>query len=1186
MIGKLSMSKKTLTPFVGSLFFLILFLVSGKIALAQCSGGSSGGALATPTGTFQTSTFSSKGIYKTFTATAGATYNFSFCSNGGSASYDTQITILDNSGFSVAGGYNDDFCGLQSDLTWIATSSGTFRVLVTEYDCVATGAVSATLAYALVEPQYNGGNRDGWYTAKATGIPLSNIYGGGNRDGWVSAKTLSTPLSNIYVGGSDQGWSLGSATISSPPVVSTLLPADDATAVAANSNLVLTFSENVQKGTGNIIIKVGGVVSQTIPVTDATVTVSGATVTINPPTDFPSSGLVNVEMAAGVFKDLANNDFVGITAATTWNFTVADIIAPTITTLSPLDNAIGVLQNSNLVITFNETIQKGTGNIIIKEGGITTQTIPVTDASVSIAGAVVTINPTDFASSAAVNVEMAAGVFKDLANNNFAGIISSTIWNFTVAADVVAPTVVSYSPLDNATNVTVNSNLVITFNENVQKGSGNVIIKEGGIIKQTIPVSDASVTIAGAVVTINPADFTSSALVNVEMASGVLKDLSNNNFAGITNSSTWDFTVADVLPPIISTLTPLDDATEIAQGANLIIIFNEAIQKGTGNIFIKEDGVLMQTIAVTDGNVSVSGNTAIIDPSDFGINKLVNIEMEAGVFKDLANNNFSGILNSTSWNFTSAAAVQIVNQSFVSTYDKGSSITVSITVNDAAKTSAVNFKSRGISEPASALKSTAVTAVGNKFEKVIAASELTDPIGINYYFEVVDKNQVSLSSAVGEANAKYLASSQEQIIPSLSFGNQISNYQIIAVPLDLTNKSVTSVFSALGSYNKKKWRLFEYANNDNKEFGESGAFTTIVPNKGYWLIVKDQATINPGEGKTVGEDDAKFDLTVGWNLIGNPYNFRVSWTDILAANSNPTGVDTNLKVFIGGTTLTNGTVLEKYRGAFVFSNQSVTLKVPATRNLSLGGRTANEAFNTINSKHWEVKLVLSDGFLSNELGGIGMDPKATLLGKDQFDEVSVPLPDGLGLFELAYPHPEVFTSFNKEVVPTQENFTWTFDVKRSSQHKDLELSWANDYFGDNEKRLVLFDPITLHVIDMKQANRFTITERTEKIKILFGDHDYVQSILDGELPWIGEPYPNPSHADVMIPFRITEGQDQNQVQIKVYNSQGIEVAKLVDRPFMKGNYEVNWQPTKAGGLYFIRMKIGQHETKAMKVIIN
>ncbi len=110
-----------------------------------------------------------------------------------------------------------------------------------------------------------------------------------------------------------------------------------------------------------------------------------------------------------------------------------DATAPMIAIYSPIDNAVDVANNANLVLTFNESVQKGIGNIIIKEGGTVTQTIDVAGSNVTIANNVVTIDAADFTASSAVNVEMAAGVFKDMSNNDHTGVIAATDWNFTVA---------------------------------------------------------------------------------------------------------------------------------------------------------------------------------------------------------------------------------------------------------------------------------------------------------------------------------------------------------------------------------------------------------------------------------------------------------------------------------------------------------------------------------------------------------------------------------------------------------------------------------------------------------------------------------------------------------------------------------------------------------------------------------
>lgn len=153
------------------LSLLLVFILSTTHHLqAQCTGGTSAGSV-TPTSTWQTVAVNG-GTYYTFSATAGLIYNFSFCSaDGGSTTYDTQITILDNSGTPVGGAYNDDYCGLASRVDFTCTSTGTYRVLVNLYSCVSQ-ATMGTMAYRVFTPPSCPGGLGTGVTAVAS-LPYS-----------------------------------------------------------------------------------------------------------------------------------------------------------------------------------------------------------------------------------------------------------------------------------------------------------------------------------------------------------------------------------------------------------------------------------------------------------------------------------------------------------------------------------------------------------------------------------------------------------------------------------------------------------------------------------------------------------------------------------------------------------------------------------------------------------------------------------------------------------------------------------------------------------------------------------------------------------------------------------------------------------------------------------------------------
>lgn len=534
---------------------------------------------------------------------------------------------------------------------------------------------------------------------------------------------------------------------------------------------------------------------------------------------------------------------------------------------------------------------------------------------------------------------------------------------------------------------------------------------------------------------------------------------------------------------------------------------------------------------------------------------------------------------------TLADPVLITQQGLPSTFDKGGTLTVSVTVNSAAKASGVLLKYKGISEPSSELKSVTVTNSGNKFEKAIPASDLTDPIGTTYYFEVTDKNQSStvITSNMGKAYVRYPATSNDQSIPSLSFGDKQSNYQLIAVPLVLGNKNVLSVFSDLGGfYDNTLWRLFDYFNNDNREYS---GFSTIEPGKGYWFIARNSANVNPGEGTAVQVDESNpftISLVNGWNLIGNPYNFPISWTDVLAANGNPATVETSLFTFKNGT-LTSGVELDRYRGAFVKSSTNVDIKIPTLRNKSLtGGRISREEVDLLKNI-WNIPISVSNGELTNAVGGIGMHPKALISGNDEFDRTTVPLLKELNMPELLFSSGDSKNLITKDVVFTQDHFTWQFEVNQWGD-AHLKLQWpVIEQKGDQQ--LVLLDLATQRVVDMTKETEISLSSASKSIRIIFGVQNYINQVLEKELPAIGLPFPNPAHTEVKIPIFISESLDNSNVSVRVYNSLGKEVATLVDGHFQKGYHLLNWNPTEPAGLYIVAMKVGSGAEKRVKLII-
>ena len=120
----------------------------------------------------------------------------------------------------------------------------------------------------------------------------------------------------------------------------------------------------------------------------------------------------------------------------------------------------------------------------------------------------------------------------------------------TVQGYVAGLVVSTLSPPDDAAGVALDANLVITFDQPVDAQSGNIIIAKtsNGTTFETIDVASARVTGSGTnTITINPAGTFAYATEYYVLIDAICFDnLAGVSYAGISDSTTWNFTTASV----------------------------------------------------------------------------------------------------------------------------------------------------------------------------------------------------------------------------------------------------------------------------------------------------------------------------------------------------------------------------------------------------------------------------------------------------------------------------------------------------------------------------------------------------------------------------------------------------------------------------------------------------------------
>jgi hypothetical protein len=225
----------------------------------------------------------------------------------------------------------------------------------------------------------------------------------------------------------------GAPADTTPPTLDSSIPIDGSTSFLLDSNIILTFSENIQAGSGNIVIS-NGTDTRTISVTDSSqVTISGKTVTINPTTDLTEGATYHITIASGVILDSAGNPYAGISDATTLNFTttVADTTAPSVT-ITDDEAGTGNIAGGNITytFTFDEPVTGfAIGDITVANGTKGTFT-PVSSTVYTLV-----VTPTA-GYEGNVTVDVAGSVATDAAGNNNTAAIQSV-----QAVDMLAPAV-------------------------------------------------------------------------------------------------------------------------------------------------------------------------------------------------------------------------------------------------------------------------------------------------------------------------------------------------------------------------------------------------------------------------------------------------------------------------------------------------------------------------------------------------------------------------------------------------------------------------------------------------------------------------------------------------------------------------------------------------------------------------
>jgi methionine-rich copper-binding protein CopC len=338
----------------------------------------------------------------------------------------------------------------------------------------------------------------------------------------------------------------GAGTSPAIPVITSSDPINNATGVVFNKAIAVTFAGAMDPLTIN---------ATTFTIKQGTTAVAG-TVTYagNVATFTPSASLIpNQIYTATITTGAKNLTGIALLSNYTFSFTSAsalDVVAPTVTASDPINNATGVASSKVLSVTFSESLTAST---------ISASTFTLKLGTTAVAGTVTytgtkaTFTPSSALSASAIYTATITTGAKDLVGNALA---ANYTFSFTTAApvDVTPPTVMSTSPLNNATAVALNKAVTITCSEAMTASTINATTFT---MKQGTTAVAGTVTYSGMMATFTPsAALTASTVYTATITTGA-KDVAGNALAANTVIS---FTT---VAPVVSGLSFATDVMPI-----------------------------------------------------------------------------------------------------------------------------------------------------------------------------------------------------------------------------------------------------------------------------------------------------------------------------------------------------------------------------------------------------------------------------------------------------------------------------------------------------------------------------------------------------------------------------------------------------------------------------------------------
>jgi len=408
-------------------------------------------------------------------------------------------------------------------------------------------------------------------------------------------------------------------------------------------------------------------------------------------------------------------------------------------------------------------------------------------------------------------------------------------------------------------------------------------------------------------------------------------------------------------------------------------------------------------------------------------------------------------------------------------------------------------------------------------------------------------------------------------------------YQMISIPANTEDKTLKELFEDnLGEYDNTQYRFFDWDPVNSHYVELAGMNDSLAPGKGLWLITRNATALDVEDCQSVPTNKSyAIHLHQGWNMIGVPFAFDVSWDSV-----ETTAVVSNRPHYYEGHGWMLADNIEPFKGYAVHSDEETILYIPP---LEIDMPLSKPNITYPEQGEWQLQIQATRGNYHDYHNFAGVKT----LAKNGLDPLDIYEPPPIG---------EFVSLFFESVPGEYKAIRLTGDYRSPEDDQFIfDFRTISNFPGKTNLRFIPHNlpsdygwAVVCAESKVKYAKGDIITEQYDKkLSLIVGSESFLAQVLNdySNIPekfTLSQNFPNPFNPVTAVNYQLPK---ETKLSIKIYDILGRLVTTLIDNEYKDaGYYQISWQGTNqnnqkvASGIYLLHLRSTDYN-KVIKMVL-